>query len=391
MAGPLDGIRVIDLTTNVLGPVATQILGDMGADVIKVETLQGDPMRWLGPARNPGMAAFFLNLNRNKRSVVLDLKQKDGRDALSRLIDGADVFVHNMRMPAAERLDIGAETVMARNPRIVYAAATGFRKDGPWRDRPAYDDVIQGATGIAALNRRASGEARYIPMAFADKFCGYVLASAIGMALFRRERTGHGEEVHVPMFETVLAFNLHEHLWTACFDGPDRSLGYPRALSVHRRPFRTRDGHVCLLATTDEQWARLFAAFDAPELARDDRFQSLPERTRHIDALYQTLAELLGRHSTAECQRRLDAADIPNGPMNELEALLDDPYLRDTGYFQPVQHPSEGGIFTPAVTVSFARSPASIRLPAPRLGEHTDEVLRELGNAPACNGGGCDA
>lgn len=202
-----------------LGPLATQILGDMGADVIKMETAQGDPIGWLGPARHRGMAALFLNINRNKRSVVLVLNQSGGRQALSRLIDSADVFVHNMRMPAAERLNIGGETVMTRDPRILYAAATGFRKDGPWRDRPAYNDVIQGATGIAGLNRRAAGVARYIPMAFADKFCGYVLASAIGMALCRRERTGRGKEVHVPMFETVLAFNLHEHLGTACFDG----------------------------------------------------------------------------------------------------------------------------------------------------------------------------
>jgi len=378
MAGPLDGIRVIDLTINVLGPVATQILGDLGADVIKVESPQGDPMRQLGPARNPGMAVFYLNVNRNKRSVVLDLKQPDALATLFRLVDTADVFVHNMRLPAAERLGIGAEAVTRRNPRIVYAAATGFRKDGPWRDRPAYDDVIQGATGIAALNREASGIAHYVPMAFADKLVGYILASSIGMALFRRERTGHGEQVHVPMFETVLAFNLHEHLWTAGFGEAGGSLGYPRALSVHRRPFSTRDGHICLLATTDEQWRRLFAAFNVPELAGEERFRTMQERTRHIDALYQALADLLGQHTTAECQRRLDAADIPNGPVNELDTLLKDPYLRETGYFKAIEHPSEGRIITPEVSVAFANSPASIRQPAPRLGEHTEEVLREL-------------
>lgn len=378
MGGPLAGIRVIDLTTNVLGPVATQILGDMGADVIKLETPQGDPMRHLGPARTPGMAAFFLNINRNKRSMVLDLKLPAARDELERLIGAADVFVHNMRPPAAERLGIGAAAVMARNPRIIYAAAAGFHKDGPWRDRAAYDDVIQGATGIAALNARASGQARYIPMAFADKLCGYVLASAVGMALFNRERTGRGEEIHVPMFETVLAFNLHEHMWTACFGEGERELGYPRALSSHRQPFPTQDGHVCLLATTDEQWTRLFSAFDVPELAADSQFNTLPARTRNIDALYQALADLLARHSTAECQRRLDLADIPNGPMNRLETLLDDPYLRDTGYFERIEHPSEGTLFTPRITVDFKHAPGAIQRPPPRLGEHTAEILREI-------------
>jgi crotonobetainyl-CoA:carnitine CoA-transferase CaiB-like acyl-CoA transferase len=379
VAGPLDGIRVVDLTINVLGPVATQILGDMGADVIKIETPDGDPMRRLGPARHPDMAAFFLNLNRNKRSVVLDLKQPDGLGALLRLVETADVFVHNMRLPAAERLGIGAAAVMARNPRIVYAAATGFRKDGKWRDRPAYDDVIQGATGIAALNRRASGEARYIPMAFADKFCGYVLASAIGMALFRRERTGRGEEVHVPMFETVLSFNMLEHLWTATFDDGKGTMGYPRMLTQHRRPYPTKDGHVCLLATTDEQWRRLFSVFGTPELAEDERFATLPARTQHIDTLYGLLADLLGRHTTEECRRLLDAADIPNGPMNELDDLLHDPYVCETGFFQTVSHPTEGALLSTTIPVAFAGSPGEIRRLAPRLDEHTAEVLAEIG------------
>ena len=378
MAGPLEGIRVVDLTVNVLGPVATQILGDMGADVIKVETPQGDPMRSMGPARNPGMAAFFLNMNRNKRSVVLDLKRPAAREALLRLVESADVFVHNMRQNAADRLGIGSADVMARNPRIVYAAATGFRKDGRWRDRPAYDDMIQGESGIAALNETATGEARYFPMAFADKFVGHVLASAVGMALFRRERTGRGENVHVPMFETVLSFNLVEHLWTRTF-GEEGTLGYPRVLSRQRRPFPTRDGHVCLLATTDQQWQRLFAAFDAPELAADPRFDTLPKRTRNIDALYAELAGLLARHTTTECQTRLLQADIPHGPMKRLEDLMEDDYLTETGFFATLEHHTEGRLTTPSIPVVFASAPPEIRYGAPCLGEHTEIVLRNLG------------
>ncbi len=378
MSGPLAGIRVVDLTVNVLGPIATQILGDMGADVIKVEAAQGDPMRVLGPAHHPNMAAFFLNMNRNKRSLVLDLKQPGPREALLRLVETADVFVHNMRLGAAERLGLGSAAVMARNPRIIYAAAAGFRKGSSWADRPAYDDMIQGESGLADLILRASGEARYAPMAIADKLGGHVLASAIGMALFNRTRTGTGEEINVPMFETLLSFNLVDHLWTRAY-GEGGSFGYPRALSRQRRPYPTTDGHICLLATTDEQWTRLFANFDVPELIRDPRFNSLANRTTNIDALYTVLAGLFIRHSTAECSRRLLAADIAHGPMKRLEDLPDDPYVKETGFFQQIDHPTEGRLTTTAIPVTFTNAPGTIRSGAPNLGEHTETLLRELG------------
>jgi len=246
MSGPLEGIRAVDLTSAVLGPVATQILGDMGADVIKVEPPQGDPIRPLGPSRHPGMGAYFLNINRNKRSVALDLKRPTARDALLKLVETADVFIHNMRLGAAERLGVDYNTLAARNPRLVYAAATGFRKEGVHRDRPSFDDVIQGESGLAALNGGVGGEPRYVPMAVCDKICGYVLASAIGMALFHRERTGEGQEIHVPMLETMVAFNLVDHLWHGVLAEPEKGLGYPRMLTPHRRPFPTKDGHICI-------------------------------------------------------------------------------------------------------------------------------------------------
>jgi len=380
MSGPLEGIRAVDLTSAVLGPVATQILGDMGADVIKVEPPQGDPIRPLGPSRHPGMGAYFLNINRNKRSVALDLKRPTARDALLKLVETADVFIHNMRLGAAERLGVDYNTLAARNPRLVYAAATGFRKEGVHRDRPSFDDVIQGESGLAALNGGVGGEPRYVPMAVCDKICGYVLASAIGMALFHRERTGEGQEIHVPMLETMVAFNLVDHLWHGVLAEPEKGLGYPRMLTPHRRPFPTKDGHICILATTDTQSRHLFEALDCPELADDARFCTLDQRTDNIDELYAIIVERMRQRSTAEWRERLDAFDVPNGVVTNLKGLLADPYLDETRFFEPVEHPSEGKMLTTAIPVTFSASPGdSFRLPPPRLGEHTRSVLRELG------------
>jgi crotonobetainyl-CoA:carnitine CoA-transferase CaiB-like acyl-CoA transferase len=383
MSGPLSGIRVVDLTSAVLGPVATQILGDMGADVIKVEPPEGDPIRPLGPSRHPGMGAYFLNINRNKKSVALDLKRPAAREALL-LIETADVFVHNMRLGAAERLSLDYPAVAERNPRIVYAAATGFRKDGAYRNRPSFDDVIQGESGLAALNGGVGGDPRYVPMAVCDKICGYVLASTIGMALFHRERSGEGQEVHVPMLETMVAFNLVDHLWHGVLAEPEKGLGYPRMLTEHRRPFPTKDGHICILATTDLQSRHLFEAIDCPELADDERFSTLARRTDNIGELYEIVIERMRRRTTAEWRERLDAFDVPNGVVTDLKGLLADSYLADTGFFERFEHPSEGKMVTTAIPVAFSNSPGdNFRLPPPRLGEHTRSVLGELGYSEA--------
>ena len=382
-AGPLDGVCVVDLTTAVLGPVATQVLGDLGADVIKVETPQGDFMRQLGPQRHPGMAAYFLHINRNKRSVVLDLKQPAQRAVLLELIGTADVLVHNMRLGAAERLGLTYAALAERNPRLVFASATGFNRDGPQRDRPAYDDIIQGKSGLAALNAGPDGAPRYLPMAMCDKLVGQALASAIGMALFARERTGRGQEVHVPMLETMLAFNLVDHLWHGVLDEPEKGLGYPRMFTPHRRPYATADGYICLMATTDEQWRRLLPALGRADLLDDPRFATVAQRTAHIDAVYGVITETMQQRSTADWLDRLAAADVPHGALHTLQDIIDDPYLWDTGFFRRVQHPSEGRMITTAPTMHFSATPAALRRPAPRLGEHTQEVLSALGKSAA--------
>jgi crotonobetainyl-CoA:carnitine CoA-transferase CaiB-like acyl-CoA transferase len=379
MSGPLAGIRVIDITVNVLGPVSTQILGDMGADVIKVETPDGDPMRQLGPANAPGMAAMFMGLNRNKRSVMLDLKRPAGLEAMMRLIETADVFIHSVRPGTAAKLGLSYEAVSARNPRIVYAFAPGYRPGSSAGERPAYDDVIQGESGIVAMVERANGEARYVPMAIADKFCGHILASSVGMALFSRERTGEGQEVHVPMLDTMLSFNLMEHLWIDFVEPTGAEPGYARMFSPHRRPFATQDGHVCLLAVTDDQWRRLFGAMERPALIDDPRFCSLSKRAENINALYSLVADEFRHRTSADWHRRLDAAGIPNGSVNKLSEMADDPYLKETDFFRKYEHPVAGPAVMTAIPVEYTKSPGSIRMPPPTLGQHTAAILGELG------------
>jgi crotonobetainyl-CoA:carnitine CoA-transferase CaiB-like acyl-CoA transferase len=377
--GPLAGVRVIDLTTVVLGPMATQILGDMGADVIKVEPPEGDTCRKIGPSRTPAMGSYFANLNRNKRSVMLDLKRAPARAALDRLIAEADVFVHNMRPAAAARLGLDYAAISAANRRIVYASASGYRPDSSMRDRPAFDDVIQGAAGFAGLNAGPDGAPRYFPTVAIDKLTGTVLASMIGMALFARERSGQGQEVHVPMLETALAYILPEHMWSATLGEPQRGVGYPRMLTPHRRPYATADGHLCVIAVSDENWRRLFAVIGRPELTDDPRFAGGTARSRNIDALYAVLTEAMKARTSAEWMALLDAADIPNGPANRLADLFDDPYLRETGFFQRMESPVEGTMLVPSIAPRFSATPGSIRRLPPRLGEHTAEVLREAG------------
>ncbi len=377
--GPLAGIRVVDLTTVVLGPFATQILGDMGADVIKVETPAGDTCRQIGPSRAPDLGSYFVTLNRNKRSVVLDLKQAGPRAALGRLIDSADVLVHNMRLGAAERLGLDYASLRARNSDIILACASGFRKGSAMQDSPAYDDLIQGLTGTASLNAGPDGAPRYFPTVAADKVSGHMLASMIGMALFHRQRTGEGQEVHVPMMETMLNFMLVEHMWGATLGEPERGMGYPRMLTPHRRPYQTKDGYVSVIAVSDVQWARIFEAMGRAELITDPRFASIRARSDNVDAVYGVLTEGMKTRTTAEWLAILRAADIPCGEAGTLPDLLDNAYLRETGFFQEMEHPTGGRMVLTAVPAAFSASPPSIRRLPPALGEHTEEVLAEVG------------
>ncbi len=381
MAGPLAGICVLDLTTVLLGPYAAQILGDMGADVIKVEAPGGDPTRALGPARHPGMGAVFLNINRNKRSLALDLKQAPARDALLRLADTADVFLHAMRPRAIARLGLAYDDLAAARPNIVYCGTYGFRAAGPYGDKPAYDDMIQAAAGLASLQEKVHGTPSYAPTAIADKITGLHVAYAVSMALFHRERTGEGQEIEVPMFESVVSFTMPEHIYGETFDPPIGGMGYPRQLSPDRRPYRTRDGWIGVLPFTDRQWSAFFGVAGRDDLASDARYASLEARTANIDTLYAELSAIVATRTTAEWMGDLDAADVPAMPVNAPEDLPGDPHLSATGFWRWLDHPSEGRLRAMDVPVHFSASPGDIRRQAPRLGEHSAEILREAGLA----------
>ena len=379
MPGPLAGVRVVDCTTVVLGPWAAQQLGDLGADVIKIEPPEGDTTRQLGPMKNPGMGAFYLAVNRNKRSVVLDLKQEPARRALLRLAENADVLLHNYRPQAAKRLGMSYDVFRAVNPSLIYVGTYGFRAAGPYGDKPAYDDIIQAASGIASLQGALYGEPRYVPTIVADKTSSMTVLVAVLAALYHKARTGEGQEVEVPMLESVAAWVMVEHLYGETFVPPLDSAGYKRVLNRYRRPFKTRDGYLAILPYTDQNWRDFFTIAGRQDLLDDPRFKTLGTRLRHIEVLYEELGKIATTRTNAEWLGALDRHNIPGMIVNSLESLLRDPHLEATGFWQIVQHPSEGTLRLPGIPAAYSKTPGDIRRLPPRLGEHSLEVLREAG------------
>src|SRR6201987_2359082 len=343
--GPLQGIKVIDMTTVLMGPYATQMLGDYGADVIKVESLEGDVTRLIGPTRHPGMGPVFLNTNRNKRSIALDLKKPAGREAVLRLIETADVLIYNVRPQAMARLDLGYEAVSKRNPRLIYAGVFGFGQNGPYAAKPAYDDLIQGATGLPALMAQTSdGMPRYVPNALVDRIVGLTAVGAICASLVHRDRTGQGQRVDIPMFETMASFVMGDHMGGLTYDPPLDKGGYARHLSRDRRPYKTSDGYICVIVYNDKHWDNFIAAPGRDDLRSDPKFATFAGRAGNIDVVYAELARILETKSTAEWMDILTHADIPVMPMHDLESLLSDPHMVETGFFPVVTHASEGAI-----------------------------------------------
>ncbi|MFS2013813.1 CaiB/BaiF CoA transferase family protein [Azospirillum sp. CT11-132] len=381
MNGPLNGVRILDLTSVLVGPYATQILGDLGADVLKVESPAGDNVRGIGPMRHPGMGAIFLHANRSKRSIVLDLKAPDGRQALLDLARNADVLIHNVRPRAMARLGLSYDDLAAVNPSIIYAAVTGFGQDGPYAEKPAYDDLIQGAAAIPTLIADSSGgDPRYVPATMADRTVGLHAVYAVAAALFHRERTGEGQEIEIPMFEAMTEFVLGDHMGGMTFEPPLGPTGYPRLLARHRRPYRTSDGHICVVIYNDKQWRNFFTLIGREgELDSDPRFADIGSRTRHINELYGLVADAIATRSTADWLADLTKADIPVMPLHTPDSLIDDSHHAATGFLRTVEHPHEGTVRSIGVPTRWSgRRPEPVRQ-APRLGEHSVELLREAG------------
>jgi crotonobetainyl-CoA:carnitine CoA-transferase CaiB-like acyl-CoA transferase len=378
--GPLQGIKVIDMTTVLMGPYATQMLGDYGADIIKVESLEGDVTRLIGPTRHPGMGPVFLNTNRSKRSICLDLKKVAGREAVLRLIASADVLVYNVRPQAMARLQLGYEEVAKVNPRLIYAGVFGFGQDGPYAAKPAYDDLIQGATALPALMAQTGdGVPRYVPNALVDRIVGLTAVGAICASLVHRDRTGQGQRLDIPMFETMASFVMGDHMGGLTYEPPLDKGGYARHLSRDRRPYQTSDGYICVIVYNDKQWENFFQATGRDDLRRDPRFATFAGRAVNIDMVYGELANIFKTRTTEAWTELLTKADVPVMPMHDLESILHDPHLVATGFFPIVEHPTEGPIRNMKVSATWSETSAEqVRL-APRLNEHGAEILREAG------------
>jgi crotonobetainyl-CoA:carnitine CoA-transferase CaiB-like acyl-CoA transferase len=376
-SGPLAGVRVVDLTAMVMGPYCTQIMADMGADVIKIEPPAGDNTRYISVGPAPGMAGVFVNVNRGKRSVVLDLRSDDGKIALRRLIEKADVFIHSMRSKAIASLGFSYDKVAAVNPAIIYTNCYGYSRRGPDKDLTAYDDTIQAECGLPAVQQMLTGKADFVGTIMADKVAGLTTLYATMMALFHRERTGEGQEVEVGMFETMASFMLVEHANGAMFSPPLGPAIYPRAVAPNRRPYKTKDSYIAALVYNDKQWAAFVGAV-RPTWASDPGFATLELRARQIDTVYRLLGETFKERTTGEWLKLLQGLDIPAAPLRTPAELFDNPHLNAVGFFETVDSPS-GPVRFPGVPTWFSHTPGRVAGTAPALGAHTAQVLQELG------------
>ncbi|MFO1163074.1 MAG: CoA transferase [Reyranellaceae bacterium] len=384
MSGPLAGLRLLDLTTVQMGPWCTRIIADFGAEVIKVEAPEGDSSRYTGVPRHRGMSGTFQHNAKGKRSIALDLKRPEAKAAILRLAARCDAFASNIRPAALDRLGLDYESVRQANPSIVYLSMVGYGTGGRYAGRPAYDDLIQAASGVTMLLQRSTGEPRFIPMAAIDRIVGGAAANALLAGLLARERTGVGQRIEVPMFETMVQFVLSEHLQGTTFDPPTGPPGYSRTLSRSRKPYATKDGFLAVLPYNDGQWRRFFEAIGKAHILREDaRFADITSRTANIDALYDMIGAELKTRSTEEWLALLQGADIPCMVPHTLESVLDDPHLGDRHFFVLQDHPSEGRIRTMREPTTWSETQPPDGKFAPRLGQHTREVLAEAGYGEA--------
>ncbi|MEO7602900.1 MAG: CoA transferase [Sphingomicrobium sp.] len=379
--GPLARVRVLDLTSVLMGPYATQIFADLGADVIKVEDPRGDTTRFLPPGPSSDRGAMFVNLNRGKRSLALDLKKPEAREALLELARDADVFIHSMRAGAIKRLGLDYEAVCAANPAIIYANLYGFGRAGRYRDFPAYDDIVQAASGLADLQARLNGgEPAYFATVVADKVAGLSAAYAVCAALFARENGAGGQEIEVPMFETLASFAFAEHLCGSLYDPPLGPPEYPRVVSPQRRPYRTRDGYLAVMIYTDQHWGAFFEAIGHPNWSTDPMFADISSRTRNIGTVLGRLVDVLAERSNDEWMAVLTEAQIPAMPILSLTDLLDDPHLAEAGFWVE-RDTADGRARFPAIPTYFSGTPGEIGDPGPAHGADGEAILADAGFA----------
>jgi len=379
--GPLAGTIVLDLTSVLMGPYCTQILGDMGADVIKVESPIGDNSRQGGITKTPGLPAGFLVLNRNKRSIIIDLKKPAGRKALLRMAAKADVLVHNLRPHTIEGLGLGYAALKEANPGLIFCGMYGFGSRGRYAEKAAYDDIIQAGSGFAFLQEKIVGRPAYLPSVIADKVAGLVGANAIAMALVHKARTGEGQEIEVPMYETMSAFALIEHLGGSVFVPPISPPVYARVVSPFRRPYKTATGYLGVLVYNNKQWEVFLKLIGRPDLVGSEMFASMASRLRNIDKVYGFVEDTLKTKSAEEWLPLLEKAEIPVMPVNSIADLLVDGHLADVDFFRTVEHETEGTMRFPDVTTRYSRTPGTVRRMGPRHGENTKEVLAQFGFA----------
>lgn len=377
--GPLHGIRVVDLTAVVLGPLATQVLGDYGADVIKVEPIEGDLMRANGMSRNRGMSSTFMNLNRNKRSLAVDLKSPEGLDVVKKLVATADVLVHNMRVKAINRLGLGYDEICKIKPDIVYVAATGFGESGSCAGQPAFDDVIQGACGMASLVGHESNKPEFPPTLLADKVAGIATANAVLGALVHHARTGQGQYVEVPMFETMVAFTMTEHMGGNGFSPSIGPAGYARLLKGGRKPTPTRDGYLALLPYTEKHWEAFFTALGRKDLFEKYDLRNRHERNKRIHELYADLRSVTVNFLSSELMQLCRKLDIPVTQIYSIDNIHEHEHIQSVGLFEENYHPTEGRVVSIRPTTLFSKTPSKLEKPAPNIGEQNEEILSELG------------
>lgn len=377
--GPLSGIKVVDLTSVLMGPYTTQILADMGAEVIKVEAPAGDTTRHLPPSISDGRGSMFMNVNRGKKSIAVDLKQPEGRALVLKLVADADIFIHSMRAQAIKRLGLDYEAVAAENNDIIYANLYGFGRAGPYADYPAYDDIVQAASGIVSLQANLSGgQPTYLATVVADKVAGLTAAYSVIAALFARQNGAGGQEIEVPMFETLVSFSMIEHLCGAMYDPPIGPTGYPRALSPQRRPYQTRDSFIGVMIYNDKHWSNFFDAIGNPEWCKKPIFANISERTNNITEVLEHVSQEMKQRTTAQWMELLTAAECPAMPIASLDDLLADPHLLATGFWQESQT-DEGKVRLPGFPVKFSKTPAQAGQPGPALGAQTHEIMRTHG------------